>query len=233
VDTMLIAPTHLLRRLVDRARHPQTRADELARLRARHRAQPSRRGSDPELVALADELRRLRRALADELRNASVSSCHGCARGHPLPEGRWPGGHCCGGNTLDIFSVDEVAALELGGTSLRDWAPPDGDHAGCAFRGPRGCSLEPEDRPSICLRYICLELRAELREGGQARVFELAAALRDLHERFVARRRELRGAGQSSSTSMPRSFHRYAAEASTSACVSTNEMVVPAPGGDS
>ena len=149
------------------------------------------------------EMRRLRRSLAAELERPDVHACRGCARGHPQPEGRWPGGHCCGGNTLEIFSATEVAALKLAGTAPGDWQPPIGDHAGCAFRGRDGCSLAPEHRPTICLRYICLELRAELKSRGQARVFELAAALRDAHDRFAALEDD-----HSSSSSMPRSFQR-------------------------
>ena len=154
-------------------------------------------------MALASELRRLRRALAAELEHADVQSCHGCARGHPLPAGRWAGGHCCGGNTLEIFSATEVAALKLAGTTPRDWKPPRDEHAGCAFRGHDGCSLPPEDRPTICLRYICLELREELKSRGQQPVFELAAALRDAQERFAALEDD-----HFSSSSMPRSFHK-------------------------
>lgn len=157
-------------------------------------------------MALAEELRHLRRKMAEALHE--VRACRGCAAGHPHPEGRWAGGHCCGGQTLRIFSAPEVAALKLGGTEPADWTPPHDDHAGCAFRGPTGCSLAPEDRPSICLRYICLELRAELlaREGGRE-VLAVAAKLRDTMERFEA---QLDGADHpgSSPLSMPLSFHR-------------------------
>ena len=67
----------------------------------------------------------------------------------------------------------------------RNLAPPDDDHAGCAFRGATGCSLEPEQRPNICVRYVCLELRAELIEKPEwRRVSELGAALRDEYARF-------------------------------------------------
>jgi hypothetical protein len=214
-----------LRHLVDRARHPRTRADELATLRARHRASPSPRRADDERLALAQRLRRLRRRMAEAL--GQVDACRGCAAGHPPPEGRWSGGHCCGGQTLSIFSREEVAALKLGGTKPRDWTPPDGDHAGCAFRGPAGCSLAPEDRPSVCLRYICLDLRAELkaREDGRD-VLALAAAIRDAQTRFEA-------LGDQSSSSPPLILHSTAANESTSACVATKPSVVPAPAGKS
>jgi hypothetical protein len=66
-----------------------------------------------------------------------------------------------------------------------DLEPPHGDHAGCAFRGERGCSLPPEHRPSVCVRYVCLELREELREKPEwRRISELGAALRDEASRF-------------------------------------------------
>lgn len=87
--------------------------------------------------------------------------------------------------------------MKLAGVRARDLVPPEGDHAGCAFRGPTGCSLPPENRPSICVRYLCLELRAEVRaKPSWARVSELGAALRDESARFeglaVAAERERR-----------------------------------------
>ena len=127
--------------LVDRLRHPRSRADEVAALRRRFAAAPVHDGGPSGLSVterdLALELRRLREALSVAL--AGVASCSGCARGHPLPHGRWRGGHCCG-------------------TRGERLSPPAGDHAGCAFRGPDGCSLAPADRPSLCVRYICREL---------------------------------------------------------------------------
>lgn len=154
---MLISP----RMLVDRLRHPRSRADELARLRARFEAQPGPREVTEAQRALALRLRALRVELSAAV--GRVDACGGCAKGHPLPSGRWDGGHCCGGRTLDIWSAAEALALKLGGTSATKLEAPRGDHAGCAFRGATGCSLTPADRPSICLRYICMDLRAELR----------------------------------------------------------------------
>jgi hypothetical protein len=192
---VLISP----QQLVDRWRHPRSRADELASLRARHRAQPPRRATSPTKREAADRMRVVRRQLSDAL--AEVSACRTCAKGHPEPEGRWSGGHCCGGNTLQIFSAAEVASLKAAGTKTGDWTPPDSAHAGCAFRGPTGCSLEPEDRPSICLRYICLDLRRELLERGDGRaILALASELAQLMDAF--------GDADQGSTSMPRSFHR-------------------------
>jgi hypothetical protein len=178
---VLISP----RQLVDRLRYPRTRADELAALRARFRAQPSRHEASEEQRALADELRALRVKMAELL--ASVTSCSGCAKGHPLPHGRWQGGHCCGGRTLDIFQPSEVAALALGGTRPSALPVPKSDHAGCVYRGPEGCSLEPADRPSLCVRFLCLELKNELRARDDWRaIAETAAALRDTFRRFEA-----------------------------------------------
>ncbi len=157
---MLISP----RQLLDRLRHPRSRADDLSALRARFRALPSRREASPERVASAERLRQLRIEMAKA--TAAPDACRGCAQGHPEPAGHWAGGHCCSGRTLDVWTQSECAALKLAGTDAASLEPPRSDHAGCAFRGPRGCSLDAHDRPSICLRYVCLELRAELKKAG-------------------------------------------------------------------
>jgi len=116
---------------------------------------------------------------------AGVDACHACGRKRPEPHGHWAGGACCGSRTLDLFTPTEVASLRLAGVAARDLEPPQGDHAGCAFRGATGCSLPPEQRPNICVRYICLELRAELLEKPEwKRVSQLGAALRDEFTRF-------------------------------------------------
>ncbi|MFT3771382.1 MAG: hypothetical protein QM820_38705 [Minicystis sp.] len=179
---MLIAARHL----VDRLRHPRSRADEVAALRRRF-ARGER--ASAEEIALAAELRRLREALSTAL--ANVESCSRCARGHPLPHGRWDGGHCCGTETTKVFTDDEVAALRLAGTTPSRLDPPRGDHAGCAFRGPAGCSLAVADRPNICVRFVCLELEGELRERGDLRAIKaIAAEMNKAFERF----RKLRAA---------------------------------------
>jgi hypothetical protein len=171
------------RYLVDRLRHPRSRADDVAALRRRLEAMPTAAEVPAAEAALAVELRRLREELSAAL--AGVSSCGGCAKGHPLPHGRWDGGHCCGCRTEQVFTDDEVAALRLSGTTAGRLAPPDGDHAGCAFRGPAGCSLAVADRPSLCVRYVCRELEGELRRRGDlARVKAIAAALGKTFERF-------------------------------------------------
>jgi hypothetical protein len=177
----LIAARHL----VDRLRHVRSRADEVAALRRRLAAMPGPGEASEEEVEIAIELRRLREELSAAL--AGVTSCGGCAKGHPLPHGRWDGGHCCGCRTDQVFTDDEVAALRLSGTTAGRLAPPPpgSDHAGCAFRGPAGCSLAARDRPSICVRYLCRELEGELRRRGDlARIKRIAAALGKAAERF-------------------------------------------------
>ncbi len=176
---MLIAAQYL----VDRLRHPRSRADDVVLLRRRFAAEPAPSRVSAEERELALELRRLREALSAALEG--VASCSGCARGHPLPHGRWRGGHCCGTRTELVFTDDEVAALRAAGTTPLALSPPGGDHAGCAFRGPLGCSLPPGDRPSICVRYICRELEQELDERGDRREIKaLAASLGKAFERF-------------------------------------------------
>lgn len=164
---MLIAARYL----VDRLRHPRSRADDLAALRRRLAAARSPRPAERELAV---ELRALRERLA--LMFAGVVSCSSCARGHPTPHGRFPGGHCCGARTTLVFTDEEVEALRLSGTTPFRLVPPRGDHAGCAFRGPRGCSLAAADRPNICVRFICMELEGELRERGDLREIRAVCA---------------------------------------------------------
>ena len=121
---MLIAARHL----VDRMRHPKSRADEVLAVRRRLVAQPAASQVSEEQIALAGELRRLREELSAAL--GGVASCSGCARGHSLPHGRWNGGQCCGGSTENIFTDDELGALRLSGTTPARLAPPHADHSG-------------------------------------------------------------------------------------------------------
>jgi hypothetical protein len=177
-----------VRYLLDRLRYPRSRADEVAALRRRFAEAPGPEHESGEGIALAAEMRRLREALSAAL--AGVTSCSGCAHGHPLPQGRWRGGHCCGTRTALVFTDDEVAALRLSGTTPARLVPPAGDVAGCAFRGPLGCSLEVVDRPNLCVRFVCMELQGELRERGDLREIKaIGAALTRAFERF----RRLRG----------------------------------------
>jgi hypothetical protein len=173
---VLIAAHHL----VDRLRHPRSRADEVLAVRRRLMAQTAPSDASDEELALARDLRRLREELSQAL--AGVSACGTCARGHALPHGRWSGGQCCGGHTEGVFTDDELAALRLSGTTPSRLVPPRSDHAGCAFRGPEGCSLDVADRPNLCVRYVCRELDGELRELGS--VTSVKAIARELGTTF-------------------------------------------------
>lgn len=171
------------RHLVDRKGAERARADALAELRQRLDALPGPAQVSPELAALGRKLAELRERLTAAL--AEVRSCSGCARGHPEPFGHWPGGPCCGGDTHDVFTDDELAALKLSGTTRRRLLPPRSEAAGCAFRGAAGCSLEPRDRPTLCVRFLCRQLESELRERGDLRpVRALQAELTAAFARF-------------------------------------------------
>jgi len=176
-----------VRDLVRRWRSPQSRAVDVAAVRRRMAAAAREPASD-DARALARELRALRSGVLAAF--DGVGACHGCARGRPLPHGRWDGGFCCGGRTEGVFDDDEVAALALAGTRPRHLTPPPGDHAGCAFRGPTGCSLDARDRPNLCVRFACRELEAELRARGEwQRVRALTRQLETTFARFVRARR--------------------------------------------
>jgi hypothetical protein len=182
---VLIAIEHLLIKL----HQPRSRADELVALRRRVR---DARGEDADADerALARELKARKAAIAEQL--AAVASCGSCATGAPWPRGAHDGGACCAGVTGELFDDDEVAALVQAGTRPRDLSPPDGAdaHAGCAFRGPRGCTLAVTHRPSRCVHYVCDTLRAELHARGQLAAVE--ASLVDLartKQRFAAAHR--------------------------------------------
>ena len=159
------------------------RDEDLSTLRARFSSQPTAREAGAEAVASAARLRELRVAMSRAFEH--VDACGGCGKKRPEPHGHWAGGACCGSRTLDLFTQKEVASLKLAGIRARDLEPPRGDVAGCAFRGERGCSLVPEQRPNICVRYICLELRAELIDKPEWRaISKLGAELRDEFARF-------------------------------------------------
>lgn len=177
--------------LLDRMRHPRSRADELAALRARFHAQPGRAVTTEREIALCDELRALRRTASDALSSMGVSACSGCARGHPAPHGRWAGGHCCGGRTLDIWSAEQVRTLKIAGTRANNLEPPRSDHAGCVFRGPEGCSLAAEDRPTLCVRYVCMALRREITERDDfAPLMAIFKRMAEVERELVDLRRE-------------------------------------------
>jgi hypothetical protein len=176
-----------LSHLLDRLRQPRTRADETRRLRERLAAEPNR-GEVPQEEALASaELLRLRRELKAAI--GEVVSCRTCAVGHPPPHGHFAGGHCCGLVTEDAWNDDEIAALRQSGTRAQDLRLPKGDHAGCAFRGPTGCSLTVEHQPNLCVRYLCPDLFREVYARGDGpRIAALCDELEAVYLRFIALR---------------------------------------------
>jgi len=182
---MLIA----IERLLIRLRQPRTRADELSALRERLRRELRVEPAVAER-AVALEVRRLKRALADA--TGAVSACSGCGTGMPAPGGTFAGGHCCSGRTGDLFNDDEVAMLAQTGTRLADLAAPTTEHAGCAFRAPTRCTLTVEDRPALCARYACTELRHELFDKGRLDQIEALEAELDAAYREFSRLRASR-----------------------------------------
>ena len=138
-------------------------------------------------VAAASLTRELRVEIIGAL--GTISTCGRCAAGKPWPHGRWAGGYCCGTPTKRLFTDDELASLRLGGTTPGRLRPPRGDLAGCAFRSPSGCSLEPGDRPTCCVRYLCRDLEHELHSRGDLpAITALVDELNIAHERFVRAR---------------------------------------------
>lgn len=179
---MLIA----IERLLIKVRQPKSRADELIALQRRLRDERARDIGDDER-AFARDARARKLAVAAELR--SISSCRTCATGQPWPRGGYDGGACCSGVTADLFDDNELAALAHAGTRPRDLVPPGGTdaHAGCAFRGPRGCTLDVMHRPGRCVHYLCDTLRRELFKRGQLDAVEAKLAeLNRAMQQFVA-----------------------------------------------
>jgi hypothetical protein len=174
-------------RLLIRIRHPASRADELNALRARLRDERAK-DSDDDARARAVRILALKRTVSDAL--AEVSSCRSCASGLPAPQGSYAGGACCGGVTAELFDDHELAGLALAGTRPADLTPPAGSdlHAGCAFRGPRGCTLDVAHRPGRCVLYVCDTLSRELHRGGQLDDVErmLAELRREMTEHIAA-----------------------------------------------
>lgn len=155
-----------LERLLIRIKHPASRAAELTALRGRLRDELAK-ATDEDERARALRVLALKRAISDALRN--VSSCQSCATGLPAPHGMYAGGACCAGVTAELFDDRELSALALAGTRPSDLRPPAGGdlHAGCAFRGPRGCTLDVAHRPARCVLYVCSTLMRELHDAGQ------------------------------------------------------------------
>jgi hypothetical protein len=175
-------------RLLLRIRQPASRADELLALRRRVRAERAViAGAEEREAALA--IRALKLQVAEHL--VGVTSCHTCSTGKPWPRGAYAGGDCCGGVTTDVFDDGEVAALAQAGTRPTDLNAPRGEHPGCAFRGPLGCTLATEHRPGICLHYVCGVLRQELGDRGDLETVDASlAALDGAMQRFLALREE-------------------------------------------
>lgn len=178
---MLIAAERLLVRI----KHPASRAGELNALRARLREELGKSASaDTAERALALRVLAGKRAISDSLHE--VSSCRSCATGLPAPHGSYAGGACCGGVTAELFDDHEIAALALAGTRPHDLTPPAGGalHAGCTFRGPRGCTLDVAHRPGRCVLYVCETLSREVHRAGQLDRLEdmLSGLQRDMSE---------------------------------------------------
>jgi hypothetical protein len=176
-------------RLLTKLRQPASRADELIALRRRVRDEAASAagpaGDAEREYAAAVHARKLE--VASELH--AVSSCGTCARGQPWPVGHHAGGACCSGVTAELFDDAELAALVHAGTHAHDLTPPTRAHAhaGCAFRGADGCSLDVTHRPARCVHYLCTTLRRELFDRGQLDTVE--AKLDDLN-RAMQRFRE-------------------------------------------
>ncbi len=178
-----------VRYLVDRLRQPRSRVDEALNLRRRLAAEPRSQGISADELAASAELRQLREELSRAI--GTVVSCRTCAVGHPKPHGHFAGGHCCGLQTEDAFNADEIAALRQSGTRPAHLQLPKGDHAGCAFRGPTGCSIAVPHRPNLCLRYICPDLARELGRRGDLDAIEaIGVRMEDAYLRFIHLRRE-------------------------------------------
>jgi hypothetical protein len=156
-------------RLLIKLRQPASRARELIELRKRLRAELAADVDDEERT-LARSVLAQKRAVAAQL--DAVSSCRTCATGQPFPVGHYDGGACCSGVTADLFDEHELAALAHAGTRPRDLIAPHADHAGCAFRGSTGCTLELAHRPARCVHYVCNTLRRELHSRGQLDAIE-------------------------------------------------------------
>ena len=138
------------------------RRSELRDLRQRFRE--AKATSNARARDLALRLRTLRQQMATLMGDATA--CSGCASGCGLPEGRWDGGYCCSTATEAVFNGEEVFALALAGTRFRDLKPVKMTGGGCAFRGPKGCTLTAENRPTLCVRYACTDLRRDLHRRG-------------------------------------------------------------------
>lgn len=174
----------LVQHLIRGGRYDRARLTELGRLLARYEAQPGTTFADPSLRAMAERIVHLKRRLAAAL--GEVRACSGCAKGCVTPSGFFEGGRCCGTSTLEVFTQPEVRAIKMAGVPAPTEPAEDGDqHAGCIFRGARGCSIPTEARPARCLVYVCHDLRIELEDTeGYQTIQALRRELNDTFARF-------------------------------------------------
>lgn len=173
-----------VRYLLDRLCGPRSRADELLALRRRLTEQDACKTAGETEKRLARRLCELREQLA-----ARLGQVEACARCGETPTTLWRGGQCCSARTHELFSDPELTALRLTGTKPSDLTHACGEHAGCAFREPTGCSLPVRNRPSVCVGYACRELLVELRRRGDAAVIaRLQDELQGVFQRFLSER---------------------------------------------
>lgn len=165
---------------------PSRRRKEAGEVKKRLGAMPGPDEVSDEERRLALELRALRVEASQSF--GQIEVCTSCVRACDPP---WEGGDCCSGKTHDRFTEAELASLRASGASPRRIKHPGGPLNGCAFRGVKGCSLEPTHRPSVCLSYICRELEHELHHKGRLPVISgLSQRIAATHERFMAARDE-------------------------------------------
>jgi hypothetical protein len=179
---VLISARHLLIKL----RQPRSRADQLVELHRRLDAELGGSAGDDER-ALAAEVHTRKLEVAAILEG--TTSCSTCGRGFPPPMGAHDGGACCSGVTAHLFDDAELAMLVYAGTRARHLVPPPRDdvHAGCAFRGKTGCTLDVAHRPARCVHYACDSLKRELHARGRLDAIEpMLDALAAARARFAA-----------------------------------------------
>jgi hypothetical protein len=156
------------------------RAELLARIdsvRARLDGVPGRGALEAEARRLAA----LRERIVEVM--GSPASCSGCAARLPGATPGWPGGHCCSGAVANVTTDTELVPLVLAGRRL-DRARLTREHRGCVFREAGGCTLGAADRPSVCVRYMCRDLSAELAARGVIR--EIVALTDELADGVAA-----------------------------------------------
>ena len=159
---------------------PSQRRADLQQVRQGLREARQERRWDP---ATLERLIAARKAITGS--QGRLRACETCARGCDPPHGHWEGGFCCGGQTAELFSPQELAALAAIGVKPRELSPPASrEQAGCTFRGPKGCSLTAEVRPNVCLWYLCRDVSQELGHAGRGK--EVGAHAKELEQAFIA-----------------------------------------------